>query len=460
MKKVILSIAILSSAFAFAQTKEIAAAYKAIDAGDIATANSQLSAADAALGGKTYLLDPQTLEQYYYAKGISLIKSGKQSEGAAYLAKIRDLSSNKIYYGKDSSKNKVYYVGKAAADQSGVSGLKEEIFVPTTSAKVANAINPLLQATNKAAVEAYNAKNYQLAGDKFKETYFLLKAAGTDDKSILMNAATAYGAGNKSSESIDIYNDLINSGYTGVEQVYNAKNKKSGQVEKLDKNTYEFYKKLGASSDFTDFTVTTSPSVEKELYQINAKNLFNAKRYDEALALTEKGLAKFPNDSGLMNIRGLAYYNSGRSAEFIEILKKQIANNPSDFESWYNLGVMQKNNPAMMEEAKKSFLKALEIKPGYVPALQNLTYITMGDDEKAVDEYNAAKKAGKQDLANKIIEARRLRFAAALPYAEKWYAAEPDNLDVVSLLKGFYTSAKNEAKVAEFKAKEAALQKK
>lgn len=114
----------------------------------------------------------------------------------------------------------------------------------------------------------------------------------------------------------------------------------------------------------------------------------------------------------------------------------------------------------MMEEAKKSFLKALEIKPGYVPALQNLTYITMGDDEKAVDEYNAAKKAGKQDLANKIIEARRLRFAAALPYAEKWYAAEPDNLDVVSLLKGFYTSAKNEAKVAEFKAKEAALQKK
>ena len=58
------------------------------------------------------------------------------------------------------------------------------------------------------------------------------------------------------------------------------------------------------------------------------------------------------------------------------------------------------------------------------------------------------------------MEARRARFAKALPYAEKWYAAEPNNIDAVSLLKGLYQTARNEAKFQEFKAKEAAMQKK
>ena len=81
----------------------------------------------------------------------------------------------------------------------------------------------------------------------------------------------------------------------------------------------------------------------------------------------------------------------------------------------------------------------------------------MGDDGKAIDDYNAAKKAGKADQANKIIEARRARLAAALPYAEKWYQNDQNNVEAVSLLKGLYLSAKNEAKFQEFKSKEAAM---
>ena len=76
---------------------------------------------------------------------------------------------------------------------------------------------------------------------------------------------------------------------------------------------------------------------------------------------------------------------------------------------------------------------------------------------KAIDDYNAAKKAGKADQANKIIEARRARLAAALPYAEKWYQYDANNPDLVSLLRGLYLSNKNQAKYEEFKAKEAAM---
>lgn len=457
MKRIFLSLAVVSLSFATAQKKEISNAYKAIESGDNATAVSQLSAAETAMGDKTYLLEPEMQEQYYYVKGLTLMNAGKTQDGAAYLAKINDLQKMKIYSGKNANKERVYYVGKAAADKSGISGLKEESYTTTTSGKLGQKINPVLQTVNKAAVDAYNAKNYAVAGDKFKETYYLLKAAGTDDKSILMNAAISYATAEKLDESVAIYNDLIDSGYTGVETSYTAKNKKSGAEDKLNKSDWDLFKKIGASSDYTDFKTETSKSVEKDLYTINSKNLYNAKRYDEAIAVADKGLKKFPGDSDLMNVKGLSFYGAGKSAEFIDILKAQVAANPKDADSWFNLGVMQSKVPGSEKEAQMNFEKALEIKPTYVAALQNLTQLKIGDDDKMRADYETARKAGKTELANKVLEDRRARLMTALPYAEKWYAQAPEDLAVVSLLKNLYLTAKNDAKAAEFKAKEAAL---
>jgi hypothetical protein len=64
MKKIILSAAVIAFGFSFGQKKEISAAFKAIEANDTAKANAQINAADAILGGKTYLLETSVLEQY------------------------------------------------------------------------------------------------------------------------------------------------------------------------------------------------------------------------------------------------------------------------------------------------------------------------------------------------------------------------------------------------------------
>ena len=457
MKKVFLSIAMVSMTFAFAQKKEIANAVKAIDAGDTATANAQISAAESAMGGKTYLLEPSVLEQFYYAKGLSLLKSGKTAEGAAYLAKMNDLGKMKIFTGKDASKNKVYYVGKAEADASGIQGLKEESYSPTLVSKLGSTINPVIESANKAAIDAYNAKNYQTAAQKFGEVYNLLKAAGQENKQYLYYSGLNYALADKKSEAIDVYNQLINSGYTGVETTYTAKNKKSGTVESLDKTSWDLYKKMGATADYTDFKTETSKSIEQELYETNAALMLDAGQSAEALTLIEKGLKKFPNSSKLSELQGTAFYKSGKTNEFVANLKEQIAKHPNDANNWYNLGVLQSKDPATVNDAIASYKKAVELKPDFTIAYQNLAYLTMGDDGKAIDDYNAAKKAGKADQANKIIEARRARLAAALPYAEKWYQNDQNNVEAVSLLKGLYLSAKNEAKFQEFKSKEAAM---
>ena len=457
MKKIFLSAAMLTVAFAFGQKKEIAAAVKAIDAGDIASTNAQIAQAESAMGNKTYLLEPAVLEQYYYAKGLALLKSGKTAEGASYLAKINDLAKSKIYVGKDASKNKVYFVGKAAADESGIQGLKEESYNPSLTNKLAGSVNPVIESANKAALDAYNAKKYADAAPKFQEVYDLLKAAGQDNKKYLYYSGLTYALGDKKKEATAVYMDLLNSGYTGVETTYTAKNKKTNEVENLEKTTWELYKKMGATGEYIEFKTEVSKSLEQELYETTAALLIDTEKAEDALSLIEKGLKKFPTSSKLSELQGTAYYKSGKTNEFITNLKAQLVKNPNDATNWYNLGVLQSKDPATETDALASYKKAVELKPDFAQAWQNLTYFTMGDDAKAIDDYNAAKKAGKTEQANKIIEARRARLAATLPYAEKWYQSDMENLDVVSLLKGLYLSNKNDAKHQEFKAKEAAM---
>lgn len=459
MKRIFLSVAMVAITFATAQKKEISAAVKAIEAGDIATANTDVAAAESALGGKIYLLEPSLQEQYYYAKGLALMKGGKTAEGAAYLAKIDDLGKNKVYTGKDASKTRVYYVGKAAADASGIAGLKEESYSPTLNSKLGTALNPIIERTYKSALEDHGAKKYATAATKFKESYDLLKAIGQDNKQLLYYSGLSYALADDKLKAIEIYNQLIDGGYTGSETSYTAKNKKTNVVDTLDKTSWDLYKKMGATSDYTDFKSETSKSIEQELYETKAALELDANRSEDALATIQKGLAKYPNNAKLNELQGTAYYKSGKMNEFVSSLKAQLAKNPNDANNWYNLGVLQSKDPATENEAIASFKKATELKPDFAQAYQNLTFVTMGDDAKAIDDYNAARKAGKTAEANKIIEARRARLAAALPYAEKWYAADANNPEAVTLLKGLYQSNKNEAKFQEFKAKEAAMKK-
>jgi len=96
MKKIFLTATLLAAVTVFGQKKEIAAAVKAVDSGDLAGANAQISQAESAMNNNIAVLEPAVLEQYYYAKGLALLKSGKTAEGAQYLAKINDLAKSVI----------------------------------------------------------------------------------------------------------------------------------------------------------------------------------------------------------------------------------------------------------------------------------------------------------------------------------------------------------------------------
>lgn len=316
------------------------------------------------------------------------------------------------------------------------------------------ALNTEIQAINKTAMDAYNAKNYTVAAPKFLELYNLLKDNGQEDKTYMYYAGLSYALSNNLDESIKIYTDLVNSGFTGVQTQYTAKDK-TGKVEYFNKDMWEMLKK--SSKDYTDYKTEQTKSVEPDLYETLSTLLLNAKKNDEALAIIEKGLSKYPNNAKLKEYQGSALYASGKTDQFMTNLKDQLAKNPNDAINWYNLGVLQSKNPATVNDAIASFTKALELNPKMSNAHMNLVYTTIGDDAKAVEEINGLRKSN-PDKATELIEARKERFNKALPYAEKWYQVEPNNIDAVQILKDIYGMLKNQTKYAELKAKEAALQ--
>ncbi|MCW3167388.1 hypothetical protein OMO38_02500 [Chryseobacterium sp. 09-1422] len=326
--------------------------------------------------------------------------------------------------------------------------------------KDAKDVNAQLQASNKAAMDAYQAKNYAVAAPKFLEVYNLMKTSGQDDKVYMYYAGLSYALANNVDESIKIYTDLVNSGYTGVTTQYTAKQNKSGDVETYDKNTWELLKK-SSSKDYSDFKTEQTKSVEPDLYETLSTLLLNAKKNDEALAIIEKGLAKFPNNAKLKEYQGTALYATGNTDKFLSNLKEQLAKNPNDATNWYNLGVLQAKTPATEAESLTSFQKAIELAGTNTQLLnnayQNLVYTSLGDDAKAVENINALRKSD-PDKATTLIEARKERFNKALPYAEKWHQTNPESLDAVTTLREIYGITKNQAKANEMKAKEAALQ--
>ena len=457
MKKYFVSAALAAAVFATAQKKEIANAYKAVEANDMATAKTQIAAAEVAMNGKTTMLEPEVLEQYYFAKGVMLMRSGQNLEGAEYLAKVGEMGKSKIYSGRDANKNRVYYVGKAEADASGIAGLKEQAYTPTTTAKMVAVVNPIINASNSAALDAYNNKRFEEAGNKFLEVYNLQKAGGQFDGQTLYNAGLSYASANKGDKALDVFNQLISSGYNGVETTYTANNKKTRKVETFDKVTWEAMK---MNQDYSDFKTSTSPNIEQQLYETKAALLITENRTDEAITFLDQAAKKFPGNAKLAELQGNAYYKAGKTTEFVASLKNQLERNPNDAVNWFNLGVLQSNDPATASEAENAFKKAVAIDPKMTNAYQNLTFLLMGDDEEAVKAIEAAKKAGNTGNYNKHVQERRTRFTKAIPYAEKWHSLDRENTNAISILKGLYILTNNDVKLQQIKAREAELSQK
>ena len=90
------------------------------------------------------------------------------------------------------------------------------------------------------------------------------------------------------------------------------------------------------------------------------KELYDAKRLDEAERELEEAYLLRPRDAKVLNLLGLVYFKQDKFEMAEEVYRKLVAESPEAHTLYYNLGLISfKLN--RLEDAESAFLKALEL---------------------------------------------------------------------------------------------------
>ena len=125
---------------------------------------------------------------------------------------------------------------------------------------------------------------------------------------------------------------------------------------------------------------------DPETLAAKGEELLSNRRFEEALARFDAGLAEHPDDPGLLNFRGRTLNNLGRLEEAAEMFERAIQLSPNHAVAHNNLGHVMR---AMgnIDRAESAFLKATVADPEFARAHYNLAtvYSTRQLYEKAAE---------------------------------------------------------------------------
>jgi len=417
-KQLIILSAFFISMTVFAQNDELKNAEKALKANDFATAMSAVNQAEGLIANA----DQKTKAKFYYLKGLALYQNGNPN---ADVENVGDAFNQLINYENETNKQK-YSVE--------IGQMLNKMIVTVAE----NASNNYSK-----AIESKEEADYLKAAKEFHQVY----ALSPRDTSYLDNAALVYYFAKDYDSSIKLYEQLLDLNYTGITTVFVATDKASGEdVVYGDKKSMDLQVKLGLAENPRE---EQKESRREMIFKNLAQNYSDKENNIKALEVISKGRSEFPSSYSLLIDEANIYYKSGDNAKFKERLEEAISLNPTEPTLYYNVGVMnmdQKN----IDEAIKNFEKAIELKPDYADAYNNIGAAIIEKAAPIIDQMNKSLADFKK--YDKLQAQQFEIYKQALPYYEKAYALSPKSINIVQTLMGLYENLDMPAKLNDIKA--------
>jgi tetratricopeptide (TPR) repeat protein len=419
MRKQLLMLSVLLvSMTVFGQKDELKTAEKAIKANNFTAALNAINQAESKIANA----DEKTKAKFYYLKGKALYQNGANS---ANLEKVGEVFNQLISYEKEI--NRAKYTNEVA-------GIINDLII-----KLANTAST----DYKNALQTKNSEDFDKAAKEFNAVY----ALSPRDTSYLDNAALVYFFAKDYENSIKAYQQLLDLNYTGISTVYAATNKDDGkEVIYADKKARDLQVKLGLAEN--------PRTIQKEsrregVFKYLAQNYAAQENYDKALEIITQGRKEFPKSYSLLIDEANIYYSKGDDAKFKEKLEEAIQINPEEPTLYYNVGVMNMNQ-GKVEEAISNFKKAIELKPDYADAYNNIGAAIIDKTKPIIEEMN--KSLSDFDKYDKLQAQQLAIYKEALPYYEKAYAYNQSNINTVQTLMSLYENLDMPEKSKEFQA--------
>lgn len=406
-KQFVVALAILVSAFSFAQKKEVKALEKAVKSNDYAKAKtlvtqlkSQASSMDAKLKDRYYL----STAKAFYANGHGT--SADVTQALEALSMVKGM-------------------------QVDVSGLKKSME------------GAILTRSNG----FYQGGKFKEASTGFEQLYKLVP----QDTTFLYYAASSSVSAKDYDTALKHYNTLKDIGYTGIEKQYYAINVDSGQEEVLDKNTRDIYVKAGSHVKPGErLTESKNAEIVKNIaliYITQGKN-------DDALKAIKDARKLNPDNVDLIINEANIYLQLKDDNKFKSTIEEALQKDPNNATLHYNVGVIKMKNGDL--SARDSFKKALAINPGMADAVLNISTSYIDEGNALIQQMNALGTSAADNAKYDTLKAKKEGlFAEGAKVLEGYIGANPNakNLGIYQQLQNIYRAIGEIAKAKALDAK-------
>lgn len=385
-------------------------------------------------------------------------KAVKESNYVEALTELKNAEELGILNENDAWKMRYYltqgnaYLGKADGDEKALDILKQSakafqdaLAVEADNQEAKEGIQNVRNSLLNMAIDDQKNDNFSASKDKLYTSYQLNKK---DTLHLYYAAGSAINA-EEYRDAIKYYKELLSIGYDGAKMQYFATSKETGEKELFNDKTYrDLVVKSGEYSNPED---VKSPSVKAEIAK-NISTLYIQLEEPEN-AIESIGVAREinPEDITLIQAEADLYYQLGNIKKYQELMNLVKEKAPNDPIVYFNLGV----SAEQLEDKKSAeefYKKAIELDPEYVNAYLNVSSVILSKEKSIVDQMN---ELGMSAADNKkyeaLLEERKLIYKDVLPYLEKAFKVDNENIGVIQTLMNIHYQLGNDEEAKKMK---------
>ena len=375
-----------------------------------------------------------------------LVKSGEYKNALKTIESIKDL----INISDDKIKAKYYYLKGLARYQNGEGSFENKLLSVDDFNKVKNIEESSSKIYSTKIDDIFtnlfnsfvNDSRTALDNKNYKESYSNLEAAynvSKKDTLYLYNAALVATEAKEYSTALGFYKKLIDLNYTGVSINYYATEKESGKEQVFqDEKSRDFsVDVIGTHESPRD---EMAKSVEIDIYRSIAAIYRVEENYEKSIVYLEKAKLIDPDDINLILLESNVRWEMGEVDNYQKLISKALEIEPDNVDLVFNLGVVNADK-GNFEDAILYYNKAIEIDSSYTKAYLNAAALILDREGPMIEEMNSlgTSNADYNRYDELKIERENL-YREAIPYLEKVYDLENDNLNAARTLRNIFSA--------------------
>ena len=352
------------------------------------------------------------LFQLSYSQKKELKTIDKQIKSGEYENALNTINSIKslVDIADDKTKAKYYFLlGKAlyAEGEASFSNIKKSIenfkFSLEFNSDSSNKSDAYLQNIYSSFLEKYNVSN---TNEDFANAYQYIESAYRiyeKDTSFLFNAALIANQAKLYQESIKHYKELIDLEYKGIETIYVADDKQTGETIIFPKEQWSI---IRLSDEYKNPRDSITKSLEVNIYRQLSSVYKKVLDYKNSIKYLDEALEKNQNDINILLDKATIYVETEDWVNYELAVNRVLEIDPNNYLLLCNLAIVNKEK-GNLEDAFRFISRAIEIDDKNPRALKIAGEIILQPVDKLREELfsiNPFKEEKRYDSLDKKIK--------------------------------------------------------